>query len=67
VVLGAEGGSDRPGSSEPVLGGSDPSSARPPGSLSPEGHEDEDEEEEAVLLWVIRTCSLATQSAVIDP
>ncbi|XP_056289116.1 RILP-like protein 1 isoform X2 [Pseudoliparis swirei] len=51
VVLGAEGGSDRPGSSEPVLGGSDPSSARPPGSLSPEGHEDEDEEEEAVLLW----------------
>ncbi|TNN39558.1 RILP-like protein 1 [Liparis tanakae] len=65
VVLGAEGGSDGPGSPEP--GGSDPSSARPPGSLSPEGHEEEEEEEEAVLLWVIRTCSLATQSAVIDP
>ncbi|KAM6901282.1 RILP-like protein 1 isoform 3-T3 [Lycodopsis pacificus] len=55
-VVGAEGWSDRPDPSEPVLGGS--SSPPLPGSLSPEGHEDEEDEEaeeaedeEAVLLW----------------
>ncbi|KAI3362058.1 hypothetical protein L3Q82_012399, partial [Scortum barcoo] len=53
VVVGAEGWSDRSDPSEPMLGGFD-SSPRPlPGSLSPEGHEDGDEEaeDEAVLLW----------------
>ncbi|XP_037607849.1 RILP-like protein 1 isoform X3 [Sebastes umbrosus] len=53
VVVGAEGWSDRPDPSELMLGGIDPSPRPSPGSLSPEGHEDEDEEaeEEAVLLW----------------
>lgn len=47
VLVGAEGWSDRP----------DPSDPRPPpGSLSPEGHEDEEAEDEAVLLWVIQKC-----------
>ncbi|KAK9532243.1 hypothetical protein VZT92_009639 [Zoarces viviparus] len=51
-VVGAEGWSDGPEPSEPVLGGFDSSSPPLPGSLSPEGHEDEEEEdEEAVLLW----------------
>ncbi|XP_054469077.1 RILP-like protein 1 isoform X4 [Anoplopoma fimbria] len=54
VVGGAEGWSDRPDPSEPMLGGFDPSSSPLPGSLSPEGHEDEEDEEaedEEVLLW----------------
>ncbi|XP_031157131.1 RILP-like protein 1 isoform X4 [Sander lucioperca] len=50
VVVGAESWSDRPDPSELMLGGFDPSL---PGSLSPEGHEDgnEEAEDEAVLLW----------------
>ncbi|KAL7377237.1 hypothetical protein ABVT39_024293 [Epinephelus coioides] len=52
VVLGAEGWSDTPDPSELMLGGFDPPPPHPlPGSLSPEGHEDGDEEDEAVLLW----------------
>ncbi|XP_063745907.1 RILP-like protein 1 isoform X2 [Eleginops maclovinus] len=51
VVVGAEGWSDRAAPSELLLGGFD--SPLPPlyGSLSPEGHEEGDEEDEAVLLW----------------
>lgn len=58
VVAGAEGWSDRPDPSELMLGGFDPSLQPLPGSLSPEGHEDGDEEaeDEAVLLWVIQKC-----------
>ncbi len=58
VMVGAEGWSDRPDPSELMLGGFDPSPQPLPGSLSPEGHEDEDEEaeDEAVLLWVIQKC-----------
>ncbi|XP_034752033.1 RILP-like protein 1 isoform X3 [Etheostoma cragini] len=50
VVVGGESWSDRPDPSELMLGGFDPSL---PGSLSPEGHEDgnEEAEDEAVLLW----------------
>lgn len=55
VVVGAESWSDRPDPSELMLGGFDPSL---PGSLSPEGHEDgnEEAEDEAVLLWVMQKC-----------
>ncbi|XP_068430192.1 RILP-like protein 1 isoform X1 [Clinocottus analis] len=49
-VLRAESWSDRLEPSELVLGSFDPASPPPPGSLSPEGHEEEDEDE-AVLLW----------------
>ncbi|KAF1377856.1 hypothetical protein PFLUV_G00205090 [Perca fluviatilis] len=51
VVVGAESWSDRPDPSELMLGGFDPSL---PGSLSPEGHPEdgnEEAEDEAVLLW----------------
>ncbi|XP_041666883.1 RILP-like protein 1 isoform X2 [Cheilinus undulatus] len=51
VVVGAEGWSDRPDPSELTVGGFDPSPRPLPGSLSPEGHEDEEAEDEAVLLW----------------
>ncbi|XP_019134219.1 RILP-like protein 1 isoform X3 [Larimichthys crocea] len=61
VVVGSEGWSDRPDPSELMMGGGgggggefgDPSPRPLPGSLSPEGHEDGDEEaeDEAVLLW----------------
>uniref|UniRef100_UPI0037E76DA6 RILP-like protein 1 isoform X4 n=1 Tax=Semicossyphus pulcher TaxID=241346 RepID=UPI0037E76DA6 len=51
VLVGAEGWSDRPDPSELVLGGFDPPPQPLPGSLSPEGHEDEEAEDEAVLLW----------------
>ncbi|XP_051267772.1 RILP-like protein 1 isoform X4 [Dicentrarchus labrax] len=53
VVVGAEGWSDTPDPSELMLGGFDPPPRPQPGSLSPEGHEDGDEEaeDEAVLLW----------------
>ncbi|KAM8743163.1 RILP-like protein 1 isoform X3 [Acanthopagrus latus] len=51
VVLGAEGWSDTPDPSELMLGGVDPPLPPLPGSLSPEGHEDEEAEDEAVLLW----------------
>lgn len=54
-MVGAEGWSDRADPSELMSGGFDPAPAPPPGSLSPEGHEDGDEEaeDEAVLLWVM--------------
>ncbi|XP_038589949.1 RILP-like protein 1 isoform X4 [Micropterus salmoides] len=53
VVAGAQGWSDRPDPSELMFGGFDPSPRPLPGSLSPEGHEDgeEEAEDEAVLLW----------------
>ncbi|XP_035523251.1 RILP-like protein 1 isoform X3 [Morone saxatilis] len=53
VVVGAECWSDTPDPSELMLGGFDPPPPPQPGSLSPEGHEDGDEEaeDEAVLLW----------------
>lgn len=53
MVLGAEGWSDRPDPAVLIPGGFN--ALRPlPGSLSPGGHEDVDEEadDEAVLLWV---------------
>lgn len=57
VVLGAEGWSDTSDPSELLLGGVDPPLPALPGSLSPEGHEEEEEaEDEAVLLWVIKKC-----------
>ncbi|XP_062268493.1 RILP-like protein 1 isoform X4 [Platichthys flesus] len=54
ATVGASGGwSQRPDLSELMCGGVDPAPLSLPGSLSPEGHEDGDEEseEEAVLLW----------------
>ncbi|XP_040914593.1 RILP-like protein 1 isoform X3 [Toxotes jaculatrix] len=53
VVAGAEGWSRRPDLSELMSGGFAPPPRPLPGSLSPEGHEDGDEEaeDEAVLLW----------------
>ena len=56
VVLGAEGWSDTPDPSELMLGGVDPPLPPLPGSLRLEGHEDEEAEDEAVLLWVINKC-----------
>lgn len=53
--MGAEGWSDRSDPSE-LMGGFDPALRPLPGSLSPEGHEDEEAEDEAVLLWVIQKC-----------
>lgn len=53
AVVGAEGWSDRADPPELMSGGFDPSPRPLPGSLSPGGHEDGDEEaeDEAVLLW----------------
>ncbi|KAM6902579.1 RILP-like protein 1 isoform 2-T2 [Xenentodon cancila] len=52
VVSGAEGWSDRPDPRELIPGGFHPTLQPLSGSLSPEGHEDEEtEDEEAVLLW----------------
>lgn len=65
MVVASGGWSERPDSTVLIPGGFD-SALRPlPGSLSPGGHEDVDEEadDEAVLLWV--NCSLGNQSDVI--
>ncbi|CAK6955993.1 RILP-like protein 1 isoform X2 [Scomber scombrus] len=51
AVLGAEGWSDSSDPPQLSPGGFDPAPRPLPGSLSPEGHEDEEAEEEAVLLW----------------
>ncbi|XP_040013573.1 RILP-like protein 1 isoform X4 [Xiphias gladius] len=53
VVAAAGGWSDRPDLPGLMSVGSDPAPRPPPGSLSPGGHEDGDEEaeDEAVLLW----------------
>lgn len=56
ALAGAEGWSDRSDPSELMLGGFDPALRPLPGSLSPEGREDEEAEDEAVLLWVIQKC-----------
>ncbi|XP_068191501.1 RILP-like protein 1 isoform X3 [Antennarius striatus] len=51
-LLGAKGRPDSPDPpSELLLGGFDPSLRPPSGSLSPVGHEEEETEDEAVLLW----------------
>lgn len=55
-LVGAEGWSgsaDPSGPSEPLLGGFDPPVAPLPGTLSPEGRMNEEEEDEAALIWVI--------------
>ncbi|XP_044029413.1 RILP-like protein 1 isoform X4 [Siniperca chuatsi] len=66
VVVEAEGWSDRPDPSELMFGGFDPSPRPLPGSLSPEGHEDGDEEaeDEAVLLW---EALCEEESGALDP
>ncbi|XP_061589833.1 RILP-like protein 1 isoform X4 [Cololabis saira] len=52
VVSGAEGWSIRLDPGKLIQSGFDPALQPLPGSLSPEGHEDEEaEDEEAVLLW----------------
>ncbi|XP_041826344.1 RILP-like protein 1 isoform X5 [Melanotaenia boesemani] len=51
VPLGAEGWADRPDLCELMPVGFDPTLRPLSGSLSPEGREDEEAEEEAVLLW----------------
>ncbi|KAM6975476.1 RILP-like protein 1 isoform 2-T2 [Tautogolabrus adspersus] len=51
AVMGAEGWSNRPDPSELMEGGFEPPPQPLPGSLSPEGHLDEEAEDEAVLLW----------------
>lgn len=56
MLVGAEGWSDRPDPSELMLGGFDPALRTLPAPLSLEGHEDEEAEDEAVLLWVIQKC-----------
>ena len=71
ATVGAAGGwSQRPDRlSELMCGGVDPAPLSLPGSLSPEGHEDGDEEteEEAVLLWVMQKCRFANQSTCDCP
>ncbi|XP_047229288.1 RILP-like protein 1 isoform X3 [Girardinichthys multiradiatus] len=51
VVLNAEGWSDRPDACQLVLGGFGPPLQPQACSLSSEGHEDEEAEDEAALLW----------------
>ncbi|KAM4528314.1 RILP-like protein 1 isoform 1-T1 [Odontesthes bonariensis] len=51
VVLGAEGWSDRPDPCELMPGGFDSALWPPSGSFGAEGHEHEEAEDEAVLLW----------------
>lgn len=52
-LVGAEGWSGSADPSEPLLGGFDAPVAPLPGSLSPEGHMNEEEEDEAALIWVM--------------
>lgn len=52
MLVGAEGWSASAGASGPLPGGLDPTLPPPPGSLGPEGHMNEDEEDEAALIWV---------------
>lgn len=65
MVVGAEGWSDRPDPTVLMPDGFELALRPLPGSLSPGGHEDVDEEadDEGVLLWV--NCSLANRSGVI--
>lgn len=65
VLVGGESWSDRPDPSELVLGRFGPTARPPPGSLSPEGPEAEEAEDEAALVWVIENCCLVKQSGVI--
>ncbi|CAG05294.1 unnamed protein product, partial [Tetraodon nigroviridis] len=51
MLVGAEGWSASAGASGPLPGGLDPTLPPPPGSLGPEGHMNEDEEDEAALIW----------------
>lgn len=53
MLVGAEGWSASAGPSDPSLGGCDPPVPALPGSLSPEGHMNEEEEDEAALIWVM--------------
>lgn len=53
MLVGAEGWSASAEPSEPLLGGFDPTVPPLPSSLSPEGHVNEEEEDEAALIWVM--------------
>lgn len=52
MLVGAEGWSAAD-PSEPLLGGFEPTVPAPPGPLSPGGHTNENEDEEAALIWVM--------------
>lgn len=54
MLVGAEGWSGRADPSEPMLGGFDPAVRPLPASLSPEGRMNEEDEDEAGLIWVMR-------------
>lgn len=54
MLVGAEGWSGRADPSEPMLGGFDPAVRPLPASLSPEGRMNEEDEDEAALIWVMR-------------
>lgn len=54
MLVGAEGWSGRADPSEPPLGRVDAAMPPLPGSLSPEGGMNEEDEDEAALIWVMR-------------
>lgn len=54
MVVGAEGRPGRADPSEPMLGRADAAMPPLPASLSPEGRMNEEDEDEAALIWVMR-------------
>lgn len=54
MLVGVEGWSGRADPSEPMSGRLDAAMPPLPGSLSPEGRMNEEDEDEAALIWVMR-------------
>lgn len=67
MLVGAEGWSASADPSEPLLGGFHPTVPSLPGSLSPEGHMNEEEEDEAALIWVIWRSEYKQSGVTVAP